>query len=74
MIFDNSHHDQTGYLPYMDELAKDLNALPDISKHLKNPADWPLAFKLIFGPPVAAQYFLDGEDKCEAAKRFLSNL
>ena len=58
----------------MDEMARDLGALPDIKSMLASPSQFLMGLKLLFGPSVAAQYFLSGPDSSEQAKTFLSNL
>ena len=58
----------------MDELAKDLDVLPDIGALLQKPLQWLQAFKLLFGPSFAAQYFLEGRDASPAARYLLAKL
>ena len=60
---------------YMDDLAADLQCLPDIGGFMKNPLDWPLVFKLLFGPAMAPQYFLNGPDSMpQQVKEFYAKL
>jgi hypothetical protein len=67
-------HRLKGYLPYMDDLARDLKAMPDIAAMMKNPLQWGLVFKILFGPSVAAQWYLVGEDAHPNAIKLLSSL
>jgi dimethylaniline monooxygenase (N-oxide forming) len=62
------------YLPYMDDLAKDLGAMPDIRAMMKNPLQWGLAFRLMFGPALATQWYLTGDDANPGAVDLFSKL
>lgn len=50
-------------LNYMDELARQIGVRPNLAKHL------PLALDLLTGPPVAAQYRLNGPGRWHQAER-----
>ena len=58
------------YLPYMDELARDLGVLPDLGRILSEKR-FKLAFQLVFGPSQADQYFLleEGANETSAWSR-----
>jgi len=58
----------------MDDLARDLDALPNIGNLLRNPSQWNLALRLLFGPSIAAQWCLEGPDAYPDAAMFISNL
>jgi len=63
-----------GYVQYMDDLAGDLQVLPDIKGMLEDPRKWTLAFKVLFGPTVIWQWFLNGEDSHPDAASMISAL
>ena len=58
----------------MDEMARDLGVLPDIKSMMSSPSQFLMGLKLLFGPSVAAQYFISGPDASEQAREFLSKL
>ena len=51
----------------MDDLAKDLGALPDVGQHMTLHGDHTLGFKLLFGSTMSAQYLLRGDNSSPAA-------
>ena len=59
---------QISTLDYMDEIASQINARPQIWRH------WRIAWHLLTGPLVASQYRLDGPNKWDGAQEWIANL
>lgn len=52
------HTIQVDYVPFMDDIAQQFGAVPDVKELLKN--DILLAWKVLFGPATPYQYRLNG--------------
>ncbi|NP_944592.1 dimethylaniline monooxygenase [N-oxide-forming] 5 [Danio rerio] len=66
-VVSQRHTIQVDYIPYMDELAKQVGVRPSIPRLLLT--DPRLAFKIIFGPCTPYQFRLHGPGQWEGARQ-----
>lgn len=61
------HTIQVDFIPYMDEIANEIGAVPDVITLIKT--DFKLALHVLFGPATPYQYRLNGPGSCFESSR-----